>query len=215
MRFRATVFCTVLAIGVAVPAAHGQSVVNGSFELGSPSDGGQGFTQLSSGSTAITGWSVGGAGVDWIGIYWQPSAGNRSVDLSALSAGSISQSGISTVIGQPYRISFDMAGNPTPGFGSPIKNMSVQATGGSVQNYTFDTTGRTTTNMGWTTMVYDFVASSTNTTLTFSSLDLTPTGPAIDNVTIIPVPEPTSVLAVAAVAGLGVRAARRRRAAVA
>lgn len=194
--------------------AWGQSIVNGSFELGSPSDAG-GFTQLSSGSTAMTGWTVGGSGIDWIGTYWQPSAGSRSVDLSATNAGSISQSGISTVIGQPYRISFDMAGNPTPGYGSPIKNMTVQATGGSVQNYQFDTTGRTTINMGWTTMVYDFVATSTSTTLTFSSLDLTPTGPAIDNITIAPVPEPTSVLAVAAVAGLGVRAVRRRRAVVA
>lgn len=215
MRVSAVVVIPVIAsmwIGAVAPSARGQSIVNGSFELGSPSDGGAGYTTVSSGSSAITGWSVGGGGVDWIGSYWQPSAGNRSVDMSATTAGTISQTGITTVIGQAYRISFDMAGNPDGG--SAIKRVDVLATGGSTQTFQFDTTGQTKANMGWTTMVYDFVASSTSTTLSFTGLDNNPYGAALDNVSIAPVPEPTSVLAIAAVAGLGVRAVRRRRAAV-
>jgi choice-of-anchor C domain-containing protein len=191
----------------------GQSVVNGSFELGSPSDGRQGLTTVSSGSTNITGWTVGGNGIDWIGPYWQAASGTKSIDLSALSAGSISQDNIATTVGQQYRVTFDMAGNPDGG--NVVKSLNVQATnGGTTQTYTFDTTGKSKTNMGWTTYLYDFFATSSSTTLSFTSLDTGPYGPALDNVSIqvIPVPEPASILGVAAVAGLSVRTLRRRKA---
>jgi choice-of-anchor C domain-containing protein len=194
----------------AAPTACAQTIVNGSFENGLFF--GPQFDTLLSGSTNITGWTVGGLGIDWIGPYWQAASGTKSIDLSGLSAGSISQDNIATTVGQQYRVTFDMAGNPEGG--PVVKSLQVLATGGSAQNFTFDTAGKTRTNMGWTTYLYDFVATSSSTTLSFTSLNNTAYGPALDNVSIqvIPVPEPASILGVAAVAGLSVRTLRRRKA---
>ena len=106
----------------------------------------------------------------------------------AQSAGGIQQT-FDTVIGTIYTVSFDLAGNPA---GSPrIKNVDVSATGGVTTNYTFDTSGKSFSNMGWVTHNYSFTATSTSTTLSFTSLDGTPFGPALDNVrvaTAVPVP---------------------------
>jgi hypothetical protein len=49
---------------------------NGSFENGT--DPGS-FRTLGVGSAAIEGWSVAGGNVDYIGTYWQPSDGGRSI----------------------------------------------------------------------------------------------------------------------------------------
>lgn len=205
----------LVAVGLVMtgPSGQAQTILNGSFELSTADPPPGTFSTLSSGSAVIIGWTVGGNGVDYINGFWQASAGTHSLDLSALDTGSISQSAIITVVGQQYRVTFDMAGNPAVGIGNAVKRLTVQATGGSAQTNQFDVTGKTVNNMGWTTMLYDFVATSTTTTLTFTSLEGSSAGPALDNVSIaaIPVPEPTGIVAAVAVAGLGVRAVRRRR----
>lgn len=194
----------VLAIG---PTARAAPFTNGSFEAGSVNPGG-GFVPLGGGSGAVTGWTTGGGGIDYIGGYWQPSNGSRSVDLSNLSAGSIFQT-FDTVAGQLYTVTFDMAGN-TDG-GALIKDMTVQATGGLLANFSFDRTGKTHANMGWISLSYSFVATGSSTTLTFTSLENNPYGPALDNVAVTAVPEPAS-LALFGLAGLvGAGVAYRRR----
>ena len=55
-----------IAACVASPAM-AVSIVNGSFELGT--DPGASYSTQAAGSTAITGWTVGGFGVDYIGGY--------------------------------------------------------------------------------------------------------------------------------------------------
>jgi choice-of-anchor C domain-containing protein len=162
---------------------------------------------------------VGGAGVDYIGTLWQAGEGNRSVDLSAFAAGSLSQSVTGLTIGESYVLTFLMAGNPV---GDVIKDLRVTV-GGVTADFTFDITGRTFANMGWSGRSLTFTATSTSTTLTFLSLENNPFGPAIDNVALnvagVPpdpaaVPEPTSLaLLGAGVGGLAVRALRRRKAA--
>ena len=150
---------------------------NGSFELGT--DPGS-FTQLADGSTVITNWTIGGNGVDYIGTYWTASDGSRSIDLSATDTGSVSQT-FTTIVGVPYKVTFDMAGNPAGG--NQIKNMTVSA-GGAPTAYTFDITGHNLVSMGWTSKTFNFVATSTSTTLTFTSLEANAFGPALDNVVI-------------------------------
>src|SRR5689334_3055801 len=94
-------------------SAYAVTITNGSFESGTNPGV---FTQLGSGSTAIDGWTVGGAGgVDYIGTYWTSSDGSRSVDLSGGGIGSISQQLTGMTIDQEYTISFDLAVNPPGG----------------------------------------------------------------------------------------------------
>lgn len=178
----------VLALTAFAAVLHAAPFTNGSFETG-PAPGS--FVTLGTGNTNITGWTVGGGGVDYIGSYWQAQDGSRSLDLSATSSGSISQT-FDTILNQVYSVSFWMAGNPA---GSPsVKTLRVSAAG-SQQDYTFDVTGRTTSNMGWQENEFSFLATSTSTTLTFASLTNTSFGPALDNVSVEAdqvVPEPST-----------------------
>jgi len=130
--------------------------------------------------------------------------------------GAISQT-FDTIAGFTYTVTFAMAGNPFPDFGGgPIKTMSVSADGDS-DVYNFDRTGRSPTDMGWTDMVFSFVADDSSATLTFTSLtiDTCCTGPALDNVRVLAtppdtpaVPEPATI-AIIAVGLLGLAGARR------
>ena len=207
---RAIFLAAALLVGL-VPAS-AAPFVNGSFESG-PNPGS--FITLGAGNNSVTGWLAGGAGVDYIGNYWVASDGNRSLDLSALSAGSISQT-FDTVVGAVYTINFDLAGNP----GGPptIKQVQVLATGGTSQDYFFDITGRSEGNMGWTNQTYNFTATSASTTLSFTSFSNSASGPALDNVRVsfVPptggeVPEPTTFAMMGAGAALMFAVSRRRR----
>src|SRR5690242_13851687 len=90
-------------------SARANLVINGSFEDG-PDPGV--FTTLNSGSTAITGWTVTNGSIDYIGTYWQPADGARSIDLDGNSPGTIAQQTLATLSGQTYLVSFALAGNP-------------------------------------------------------------------------------------------------------
>jgi choice-of-anchor C domain-containing protein len=154
---------------------------NGSFETGTYVDGGSGFEQLNAGDTSITGWTVDAGSVDWIGTYWTAQDGSMSIDMSGAAAGAISQT-FATTIGNSYSVSFSLSGNPA---GPPVvKTLDVSATGGTVAQYTFDTTGSTLLDMHWTQETYSFLATSASTTLSFISTTASAWGPAIDNVVV-------------------------------
>lgn len=154
---------------------------NGSFE-GGPNPLSSWIT-LTSGSTVINGWTVTAGSVDYMGTAWAASNGTRSIDLSGASAGALAQT-FATTQATPYTVKFDFAGNPGYGAGTGVKKMrvSVNNAGAASQEYTFDTTGKTLANMGWTEQTFTFVATGTSTTLTFTSLENSVYGPAIDNV---------------------------------
>ena len=189
-------------------AASASAFTNGSFETpGAPDP----FSTLATGNTTINGWTVGLAGIDYIGNYWQASDGNSSLDMSALDAGSIRQT-FDTILGQRYNVLFDLAGNFNPGY-QDIKNLRVDAGGATYSDYAFDITGTGPSNMGWRTESYGFTAAGSSTTLTFTSLTHTAGGAALDNVRVsAAVPEPASwALMVIGFGGLGAALRSRRR----
>lgn len=194
----------------AASVAHAAPFQNGSFENGSGAPAS--LTTLGPGDTSITGWTVTGNGIDWIGSYWTAADGAYSLDLSAGAAGGIEQT-FDTVAGHNYSVTFSLAGNGAGG--STVKSVQVQATGGAASVYTFDTTGFSYSNMGWATQTYAFTATGSSTTLTFTSQENSAYGPALDNVAVAdvtPVPTPAlSLWAMLGLAGLLAVAALRRR----
>lgn len=154
---------------------------NGSFEDGVDAPG-YSFTTHYPGSAAITDWNVTSGTVDYILSLWQASDGVRSIDLSGGSAGSISQE-LSTTPGMIYEVLFDLAGNPDGG--PAVKELEASAAGDSA-TYTFDTTGQSRGDMGWTTQSFLFAPDGDSTVLTFLSKTSTAYGPALDNVRVYP-----------------------------
>ncbi|WEK44717.1 MAG: choice-of-anchor C family protein [Candidatus Sphingomonas colombiensis] len=178
------------AVAALLPAtANAAAFINGSFESGVPAGS---YTTVNGGdSTSITGWTVTGGSVDYIGSYWAAQNGERSIDLNGNSQGGIEQT-FDTVAGGKYSVSFWLAGNPD---GDPTtKSVLVGANDNSSSLYTFDSAGFDKSNMGWANYTYNFVATGTSTTLSFASQDAGPYGAALDNValTFAGVPEPAT-----------------------
>lgn len=183
-------------------AAGPNLITNGGFESSSFSGG---FTTFAAGSSGLTGWTIGQDSVDLINTYWAPSSGKYSLDLSGNQDGTISQS-FSTVVGQKYVVSFDMAANPDDR-ADPVKLMQVGLSQQPV--YEFSSVGHTHSNMGWTTQSFSFVATSTSSTLHFASMQDSAGGVALDNISVSAVPEPETYALF--LAGLGLMGAIARR----
>lgn len=184
-------------------------VSNGSFESLNVVSG---FTGHSTGET-FTNWTVQDAprgamqdapssvvgvkydGVEHVGYYWQAEEGNQSVDLNRDFAGSIYQDLI-TNPNKDYLLSFALAGNPDGG--SIIKTVQVNF-GNFTTNQTFNIVNSSRNNMRWqniSLLIPKTNLTENTTRLSFTSLDDNAYGAAIDNVSIIEVPESNSVLGV-------------------
>jgi len=188
-------------------SASANLIQNGSFETGS--DPGDWVITIDPGSTTINNWTVTSGTIDYIGSLWQASEGQRSIDLNGNNAGAIAQT-FNTTIGQSYLVTFDLAGNTAQ---DTIKTMRVEADGQST-NFSFDVTGKTVSNMGWTPQSWQFTANNTQTTLEFTSLTPNASGPALDNVAVVPtdtpVPEPGTILGSLTLLGLGTLSRRKK-----
>ena len=186
-------FCVASLLGVA-GIADALPFQNGSFE---DPGAGSGATTYFAGNTTITGWTVESGSIAYLGAPWQAAEGKSSIDLNGFGAGSLSQK-FDTVAGTMYEVIFAMAGNPLGG--DLIKDLGVSVADFS-KDFTFDTSGKTITDMGWTNFSFTFLATDLLTTLTFTSLENNAYGPALDNVRVNlangggnPVPEPASML---------------------
>jgi choice-of-anchor C domain-containing protein len=198
---RKLLVCLALILASLVPASGAILFVEGFNHTQQPGS----FVSVPNGGDINGVWTVGGVGVDWIGGYWSAAEGNGSVDLSGLGAGSVSTI-LSTVAGEYYDLSFFMSGNS--GGGNAVKQLQVTV-GDLDATYTFDTTGISTSNMGWILKTGTFLASGSDV-LKFTSLEGNAFGPALDLVTVSnTVPEPASALL--GLAGLASIAFLRRR----
>jgi len=199
MKLAATALALMLA---ALPVgAEAAILVNGSFEQGPASVGR--FVTYSSGSTAITGWTVTGGSVDLIGSYWNSSDGARSLDMSGNSPGTILQT-LATTPGQRYRLSFDVSSNPDE---PNLKTMQVVFGSAPALNVVSPPVRRPLT---WVTVSRVFTAASASTDLSFQSTFGGPWGVALDNVSVSAVvPEPASWALL--IAGFGLVGAMMRR----
>jgi hypothetical protein len=105
----------------------------------------------------------------------------RSVDLTGTpGAGSIYQD-LSTVPSGIYNLELHLAGNPVSD--PNIKEMQLFWDGSLIDTLSFNVSGKSTTDMGWTLHSYEnLIASSWLTRLEFVSLTEGSYGPAIDNV---------------------------------
>ncbi|MET7765612.1 choice-of-anchor C family protein [Streptomyces sp. NPDC005393] len=163
-------------IGAAAAAAVSR-FDDGSFET--PTVSANSFQTVVTGGS-IGPWKVTAGSVDLIGAgYWQAAEGDQSVDLSGQGAGTVAQT-FTTVPGKKYTVTYSLAGNP--GGGPAVKTGKVLVNGQNFQDFTFDTTGKSTTNMGYVTREATFVATGTSTTLAFASTTNTAAGPVIDDV---------------------------------
>lgn len=180
----------------------GQLVVNGSFETG-PTPPYGGLYIPAPDSSTIPGWTVSNGSIDYVGSdYWQPADGSRSLDMNGHNAGTIMQNVGGLTVGQRYRLAFYMAGNNNF---SPVTFHLQAGVGPNSQIFTFDATGYSYTNMGWTLKTLDFTAANTTMALTFTSLDSGFSGPTLDEVSIVAVPEPCVISLLCTTAVLVIR----------
>ncbi|MGZ8413843.1 MAG: choice-of-anchor C family protein [Gemmatirosa sp.] len=209
-----------LALAASASVASAQ-ITNGSFESATVNPGGS-FTTHPVGDTRITGWTVYGANIDYIGTFWQASDGVRSLDLNGDQGfGGIYQA-VTLETGGLYRLRFDQSANSSNTsslnvFYAPSINELGSAT---AVTQSFDWTRAVgSTGMNWQTQTWDFTAGFSSGVLAFRSASGgVANGPALDNVRVellrgpqTAVPEPsTYALMVSGLAGLGMVARRRR-----
>ena len=188
--------------------AHANLITNGSFEQGQWTPGSDDSMQLIGGSGAITGWAVTGDEIAWIGpsnpysVF--ASDGQRFLDLAGYfnngTAGGVQQS-FATTIGQEYLLTFDQGASNLYGASKILASAA-----GASQSWTL-TSG--VTNL-WESRSMVFTATSTTTTLTLAEDPQNVGGSVyqgVDNVSVVAVPEPASMTALA----LGGAALLRRR----
>ena len=204
----------VLLALIPATAAGSPILINASFEQG-PSFSHQDL-DIATGSTEIVGWvvtgsSVSGGAIDYLGAPWDVSDGIRAIDLDGRDSvfGGIEQT-FTTIPGQLYNVRFDLSGNP---HGGPVVKQARVSVGGFSADYAFDSTGQSMEALLWETIAFSFWSTTSAATLSFKSLSPTPNsyGALIDNVSVTAVPEPSAAVLLAIGLGvLGARHARRR-----
>jgi len=189
-------------------------LVNGSFENGTYTFGGDGGQDLPVGSTVISGWTVFANNVAPIqnanafGVVAQN--GNVSLDLQSYNDGipyGGVQQAVATAVGQAYDLSFWIGVNNSVGIGVGPAAVTASATGNAPLVLANTSTA---TGQQWQQVDYPFVATSTSTTVGLQG-QLTTGGAYIglDNAMLIAVPEPVG--AALALAMVGAPMLRRRR----
>ncbi|MGI5447415.1 choice-of-anchor C family protein [Streptomyces sp. CA-243310] len=165
-------------LALAAPAAAAVSRFDdGSFEY--PVAPVNAFTTVSAGQS-IGPWRVTSGAVDLIGAgFWQAAEGDQSVDLNAAQAGAVAQT-FATTAGQRYTVTYSLAANPEGG--PAVKTGRVLLDGQNIQDFSFDSTGKTRPAMGYVNRQVTFVAGAASTTLGFASTVAGSYGPVIDDV---------------------------------
>ncbi|MFI6210066.1 choice-of-anchor C family protein [Streptomyces sp. NPDC051041] len=175
----ATVAAVFTATGGAT-AAPVPDFDNGGFEF--PTAPANSYLIVPAGSS-LGPWQVTAGAVDLVDDgFWQAAEGQQSVDLNTRGdgPGTVAQT-FTTIPGDPYTVTYSLAGNPD---GPPaVKTGQALVDGEAVQDFSFDITGKSRTDMGYETRKFAFVAKNPTTTLSFASTTSSLRfGPVIDNV---------------------------------
>jgi choice-of-anchor C domain-containing protein len=182
----AAVTAALLLAGTAVLAAPAQARTPSRFDDGAfayPVAPAASFTELGTGQS-IGPWQVTSGNVDLIGAgFWQSPEGDQSVDLNGNTAGSIAQT-FTTTPGTTYSVTYSLAGNPQ--LAPAVKTGHAGVDGQDFQDFTFDTTGKSTTAMGYVGRQFTFVAAGATSTLSFVSSTAGAAGPVVGNVQVLP-----------------------------
>ncbi|MEU6537972.1 choice-of-anchor C family protein [Streptomyces sp. NPDC047000] len=162
----------------AAPAAAPNRLRDGGFEL--PRVAPNTFREFAAGQS-FGPWRVLSGSVDLIGAgFWQAAQGAQSLDLNGNNAGAVSQT-FATVPGKSYMVTYALAGNTD--CAPVVKTGKVLIDGQDFQDFTFDTTGKSRTNMGYVYRQVPFAAVGRSTTLAFASTTLgSACGPVVDRV---------------------------------
>ena len=170
-------------------------IINGSFEdtSGTFVNNGFGYMPLTVGSTTIPGWTVYNDQIAWLlsggQSYGSTPFGSFFLDLTGThdngSFGGVYQM-ITTTPSNTYTLSASIGVNQDDVNGHGIKQISVSA-GSTTQLFTFYPSG---TGMQWTTMSFNFVATSSSTLISIVGTQAGPGYQAlfIDNVSVFPPP---------------------------
>lgn len=185
----------VAVLGCAAVPASANLLLNGSFEDPVvPSSNGNGWITVYSGETiGSAGWIVDQNSVDVhareYGTPWTPADGLQALDLTGGNEGIIHQD-VSVTPGQDYRLSFYMSGNLA--YDPQVKSLAVYADGTMLGQLDFDSAGAGYANMNWQFHAFTFTAPDSLLRVEFRSLTPGSCGPAIDDVQLTAVPEPST-----------------------
>jgi choice-of-anchor C domain-containing protein len=166
----------------------GNLIVNGSFEAG-PEVGPDGFLPLDEDSVEVRGWVVTRGQIDLQqegGGKVKAAHGKRSLDLHGSPGfGGVKQPFV-TKVGQKYKVTFSMSGNP--GVGHESVQMVVRAAGRK-EVFDFNMAGVTLDDLKWEKKTWEFTAVDTITVLEFHTA-MAPManafgGPLLDDVKVV------------------------------
>ena len=198
-----------IALVLAAANARANLITNGSFETPVVPVGG--FTNFTTGSTAITGWTVTGPEASIVSTAYAPGGGftfpaedgNQWLNLTGDLANSFEgvKQTVTTVPGTNYSLSFFVGNVFDPsGFWGMTSTVEVQINGTDVAHEENSIKSSTLT---WEKFTVPFTATGTSTTIEFDNLDpITDNSNGLDNVDLEvagtppppTVPEPSSIV---------------------
>lgn len=161
-------------------------IVNGSFEDGPPMAAS--FLPIDEDSVEIRGWVVTRGQIDLLqesaGIQ-KAAHGTRSLDLHGSPGFGGVEQPLVTKVGQKYKVSFSMSGNP--GLGYEVVLLTARAAG-KKQAFACAMTGRTLDDLKWEAKSWEFTAVDAITILEFRTAMPTANpfgGPLLDDVKVV------------------------------